>query len=84
MNAHDVRHLVICKGCHDLGDKRNMIPTDMEFWHGSCYVTEFGEDRFLKLPKSHTDHIRLNDIGPDLMRKLLDSQLPAGHWRAAP
>lgn len=74
MNAHDVRHLVICKGCHDLGDKREMVPTDMEFFHARCYVTEFGEDRFLKLPRSHVESVTLGEIGPDLMRRLLDSQ----------
>lgn len=77
MRAHDVKHLVICKGCHVLGDSRSMIPTDMEWFHGCCYITEFGEDRFLKLPASHTASITLGDIGPQMMRKLLDALKPA-------
>lgn len=74
MRAHDVRYLVICAGCHDIGDSRNMIPTkDFKFFHGCCYITEFGEERFLKLPYSHTSSITLGDIGPAMMRKLLDA-----------
>jgi hypothetical protein len=45
----------------------------MAWWHGACYVTEFGEDRLLKLPHSHTDGLALYDIGPTLMRRLLDA-----------
>lgn len=73
MNCHDVRHLVACKGCHHLGDKRHMIPTDMAWFHGRCYVTEFGEDRFVTLPASHTGSLTLDDIGMGLMLKLLDA-----------
>lgn len=54
-----------------MADMRAMIPTDMAWWHGACYVTEFGEDRLLKLPHSHTDGLALCDIGPTLMRRLL-------------
>lgn len=43
MNAHDVRYLVLCKRCTDLGDKRDMIKWDNVWWHGRCYVREFGE-----------------------------------------
>lgn len=78
MNCHDVRRLVLCSGCHEPGDKTAMIPTDLAWWHGHCYVTEFGEDRFLKLPKSHIVGLRMDDIGMDLMRRLLDVHSPRG------
>lgn len=71
MNVHDVRSLVLCKGCGQPGDKRNMIPTDLAWWHGSCYVMEFGEDRFMKLPASHIGGLTLDDIGIDLMRRAI-------------
>lgn len=72
MNVHDFRRLRVCKGCSQPGDSAHMIPTDMEWWHGRCYVSEFGEDRFLTLPRSHVAGSTLDDIGVDLMKRWLD------------
>lgn len=75
VTSHDIRHWVMCSGCHEPGDKRNMIPTDLTWWHATCYVIEYGEERFLSLPASHVAGVTLNDIGLDLMRKLVNRVL---------
>ena len=77
MHSHDVRHLRICGGCSELDDMREMIPYEDTFWHGGCFVTEYGEDRLVALPKSHIAVLRLDDIGSDLMRRVLDSHYPS-------
>ncbi len=71
MTAHDVRQLVICPICNCTGDRRNLIPTMLSYYHGKCYVKMFGEEKLLKLPFSHISALTINDIGIDLMRKLI-------------
>jgi hypothetical protein len=81
MSSHSVRYMVICDGCKEMGDKRHMIPTDLAWWHGGCFITEFGEDRFMRLPASHVEGLTLNDIGAKVMKRWLDalpSQSDAG------
>lgn len=81
MNCHSVRQLAVCSGCHQLGSKLHMIPTDSAWFHGRCYIIEFGDDRFLALPPSHTGPITLDDIGVDMMRRLLDGQKDSPNGR---
>ena len=55
------------------GYKQNMIPAEHKWFHGTCYVMEFGEDRFLKLPSDYVQSLTLEDIGMPLMRRLIDA-----------
>jgi hypothetical protein len=76
VNVHDVRQLTICHGCKEPGDKRHMIPTDLAWWHGGCFIIEFGEDRFMRLPASHVAGLTLDDIGAKVMKRWLE-KLPS-------
>lgn len=66
--CHDVRHLTVCTRCKELGDKRDMI----DRVHGRCFIQEHGLAALLKLSKSVLSELRLDDIGPDAMKAILD------------
>jgi len=72
--AHDVRTLRVCSVCKSLGNNDRMIDLDGDWFHGRCFVERFGERAFGALPKSKTDRLTLGDIGPILMRKLLNKR----------
>lgn len=78
MNCHDIRKLTVCSGCQMPGDKRAMVPTDLQWWHGLCFIEEFGEDRFMALPPSHVAGLTIDDVGAKLMKAWLDSHYPTG------
>lgn len=78
MKAHDVRHLVVCETCKQLGDDRNMVyigeprsGLSRSYWHGLCFIEENGVDVFLELNMEVLNGIRLNDIGVKNMKKIL-------------
>lgn len=70
--AHDVRHLRLCKGCNGLLDSREAVPALGGYWHGKCALDALGADDLVALPPSATRKVRLSDVGPDVMRRLLD------------
>lgn len=70
--AHDVRKLEGCK-CGGLGRRdQSMVNIDGQWWHGRCAIAEFGIDRIAALPRDATANLRLSDIGPAAMKKLIN------------
>lgn len=72
LTAHDVRHLMICSHCKSLGDRRSMVTLDGGQWHGGCYIDKFGKAELLKLPHKEIRKLTLGDIGPTMMRAILE------------
>lgn len=74
--AHDVRHLVACHHCEEVGDDRQMVNVfpGKSHYHGRCYISRFGLKSFVDLPKVQTNKVTLGDIGAKAARALLD------HW----
>src|SRR5262245_215646 len=69
MNAHDVRKLRVCGACNGIGFGPHMV----RGMHGACYVERRGVDELLALPPAETDGLTLGDIGPEIMRALMDA-----------
>lgn len=65
--CHDVRFLVVCQRCHDLADGRNLVRGK----HGRCFIAAHGLKAFLALPQHETDGVTLDDVGADVMARLL-------------
>ena len=76
MTSHDVRHLRVCQWCGDLGDERAMVATGpRDLAHGRCAIVVLGGvEGLLTLPQSELDKLTLGDIGPEIMRRLLDAR----------
>lgn len=72
MTVDAVRHLMICAHCRSLGDRRNMVTLDTGRWHGKCYIDKFGKVELLKLPETELRKLTLGDIGPAMMRTILE------------
>lgn len=70
--AHDVRRLEICP-CSGMGLREQMLELDGKHWHGRCAISQWGLVHICSLPKEATKGLRLNDIGPIAMKKLLRS-----------
>lgn len=71
--AHDIRHLSACAHCGEMGDDRRMIRSAPRTdWHGRCYAKRFGRKAFLALPREQTERLMFGDIGPSLMRALVN------------
>jgi len=69
--CHDVRHLVVCRHCKGLGDKRNMLGSAKEGRiHGRCYVDAFGLKALLSLPKKNVEVLTLGDVGINTAKAL--------------
>lgn len=68
MKAHDVRQLRVCEHCNHLGDKRQMVGG----MHGRCFIEAHGLPALVALPPEETAGLRLDDIGDEAMRALLD------------
>ena len=79
--AHDVRHLVICEGCANLGegcanlgDDRHMVRAEKgKLWHGRCVISKHGFSRLLTYPKMELERLTIGDLGPRYMGRLLNS-----------
>jgi hypothetical protein len=77
--AHDVRKLRECNYCRGIGCADEMIiGEDKENgcfwnWHGRCFIEQFGLPKFLALPTVQSGKCRLDDIGIDHMRALMES-----------
>lgn len=74
LTAHDVRKLTVCFYCGQLASKDNMVAHNSAHIHGSCFITVFGLQKFKKLPKEQTNKLTLDDIGPNVMRLLLNKK----------
>ena len=73
LKAHDVRHLTICPACGNIGDSRTMIQMqDNRLLHGKCAFEELGLDGITKLPESEVGKFRLDEIGVEAMRILVN------------
>lgn len=77
MKAHDVRHLRICKGCGSLGDDREMIRAEEKDYHGDCIFKLIGIDGIMALPRGERAKFRLGEIGPEVMKRLVDAAMPS-------
>jgi hypothetical protein len=71
--AHDVRKLVVCK-CGGLASQGMAIDLDGEWYHGRCFIHVFGFKSLLALPRSKQDRLTLGDLGPDVMRRLIEAR----------
>ena len=69
--AHDVRTMQACAYCKGHGNDHSMIYAHTTYWHGRCFIASKGEQAFMALPISQTGKLRLDDIGPEYMRKLI-------------
>ena len=76
--CHDVRQLRVCCGCQKLGDRRNMVRQERgkgsRHFHGRCFIASHGMTLFLQLPRSETDKLQLDDIGPKAMKSLMEKR----------
>lgn len=72
MSSHEVRNIAICHTCGEMGSKRNMLLLDGKYRHGRCYADIVGEAELLSLPACDLAALTLDDIGPDLMRQVLE------------
>ncbi len=68
--AHDVRKLGVCK-CGGILSKDMAVDLDGEWFHGRCFVAEFGIKSLLALPRSKQDRLTLGDIGVEPMQRLI-------------
>lgn len=71
LKAHDVRHLTVCTHCGGIGDDRDMVRTGSGLVHGRCAHELLGVDGLLRLPKAELGKIRLDDVGADIMKRLI-------------
>lgn len=77
MKAHDVRRLRPCALCGGIGFLPQMLTLALDDavdapCHGSCVVRTRSHEDILALPREQRSRLRLNETGPELMRKLLD------------
>jgi hypothetical protein len=76
--AHDVRSLRPCLLCDGLGHTHNMIESEcdgeLSWMHGRCYIEANGLASFLLLPREQHDKLCMDDIGVEVMKKLLESR----------
>ncbi len=70
--CHDVRHLRPCAVCAGLGDRRHMVRLGKLCYHGKCYAEARGLPELLKLPADTLGTLYLEDVGPKIMRAILD------------
>lgn len=70
--AHDVRKLRLCEMCGKLGYLPQMLTLDSKNYHGGCLVSTMTDEQVLALPPEQIAKLRLNEIGVELMTKLLD------------
>jgi len=49
-----------------------MVTLDAGRWHGKCYIEKFGKDALFKLPEKEIRKLTLGDIGPSMMRVILE------------
>lgn len=68
--CHDIRRWTGCARCGVLGSKDSMIQTSNQFWHGRCFVKQFGMERLREMPATETNKLTLGDLGVRLMRAL--------------
>ncbi|WP_157643313.1 hypothetical protein [Burkholderia ubonensis] len=81
--AHDVRKLRKCVVCGAIGYEPQMLTltlrgTMREHYHGTCVVRSMSHDEVLALPEAESAKLRLNETGPELMRKLMDRDEATG------
>ena len=72
--AHDVRHLRGCDHCKQIGDDRYMVYVkERGLWlHGFCTVDVLGAAGLLELPEEQIGKVTIGEVGPALMRQLVD------------
>ena len=75
--AHDVRRLEGC-GCGGLGMREHMVKIDGKYWHGRCAFKTFGFESVARL----LPNFRLDDIGAERMKALLDYPKPGARRKA--
>lgn len=71
------KRLATCASCGGHGDKRRMIDGLEAFGldglhHGRCVVAQLTPEQVVSLSPEQTAHLRLNETGVDLMRRLLN------------
>lgn len=83
--AHDIRRLRTCPHCDGIGHADSMAFSwpyrkdgttwDESYYHGRCFVAEFGFDALLDLPEgSGVGNLTLGDLGVDLMKRLFEQR----------
>jgi hypothetical protein len=74
--AHDVRHIVVCKHCEQIGDDRYMVRPFPKgnLYHGRCLMERFGLAKLIELPKCESDKLALGDIGPKAMKAVIEAR----------
>jgi len=73
-NCHAVRRLRPCAVCRGLGDRHHMVGIGKLWYHGKCYAGARGVAELLKLPAATLDHLQLDDVGPKIMRAILEKK----------
>ncbi len=72
LRAHDVRKLCLCGLCGEPGYSPQMLAVDGQRNHGACVGWVMTREQILALPWTEARKLRLDEIGADLMRELLD------------
>ena len=71
--AHDVRRLQGCQ-CGGLGMRDQMVKIDGDYWHGRCAIARFGLERVAALPLDVVGGLRLDDIGREAAKAMIDAR----------
>lgn len=80
LSSHDIRNMKVCDICGSVGVHRIKDPAAVapivlqvggSFCHPACIVEKRGVDCLLRLPTVELREVRLCDISPSVMRKLL-------------
>lgn len=53
---------VECTVCKHVGNSDTMIDQNDQWFHGSCFVKNFGSSSITTLPKSKTDRLSIGDV----------------------
>jgi hypothetical protein len=75
MKARNVPRLCLCPVCGRLGDNRTMVKVGpmKSLAHERCVFEQLGEG-ILNLPKEERAKFSLGAVGPDMMRRLMDTE----------
>jgi hypothetical protein len=73
--AHDVRKLAQCDICHGILDIHHSVlkgaGRKKVFFHGRCFIAQWGMDKFLQLDEPTLNSLTMGDIGVEAMTALV-------------
>lgn len=69
--AHDVRQMRPCVHCKGIGNRHSMIEVEDGHIHGGCYRDRHGLPALLALPWDDVKFLTMEDIGPEIMEKMV-------------